>query len=120
MRFLIIILIGVSLSSCAYRDEVKAPETAEVPSKEARAEDRRQMFVYGRHSNAKELTLNFGGEPILLACGYIKLVGTVLGDDPQAVVEVGGKGVLLSLSDRIGDYRVISIIDKEVKICSGR
>ncbi len=118
VKYLLPILLAFCLSSCAYREPAPIVDSSENPTQEAHAETREQIFTYGRASSAREVILKFGDEPIALSCGYVKLTGTILGDNPQAVIEAGGKGVLLSIGEEIGDYKVAMIKDKEVKLCS--
>ena len=117
---ILIILLAFLCTSCASVPESKSTEEQEAPTKEAIVSERQPIYTYGQRANSRELILCFGGEPIAVSCGYIKLVGTIGGMDPQALIEIGGKGCLFSNGESVGEYKVVSIKDKEVKLCLGR
>ena len=112
-----IILAAILCSSCASAPETKSVEDEETPTKEAVVSERQPIYTYGQRSNSKELILFFGGEPASISSGYIKLVGTIGGKNPQALIEIGGKGRMFSNGELIGEYQIVSILNKEVKLC---
>ncbi|KAF0134832.1 MAG: hypothetical protein FD145_400 [Candidatus Saganbacteria bacterium] len=75
------------------------------------------LYVYGGIVNSKTIFLRFGEDPIPLSCGYVKLVGAVNSDFPEALIEVGGKGVRIEEGNAIGDYKIADINEREVKLC---
>lgn len=109
---LLFLLLLVFMTGC--REAVK-PElsTSSVPTPESTA-----LYVYGQNKNSSNLVLKVGGEPVTVAAGYIKLAGTILGDEPLAVIEMGGRGSVMRMGDEISDYQVVSISNREVKLCS--
>lgn len=111
-RHLLLFLLLIFVAGC--RESVK-PElsTASVATPESTA-----LYVYGQNKNPSNLVLKVGGEPVTVAAGYIKLAGTVLGDEPLAVLEIGGRGSVVEVGDRISEYRIFSISEREVKLCS--
>lgn len=114
----ILLLLMFTTTSCSSVPEAKPSDDSEaVPTKEAVVSERQPIYTYGQRSNSKELILFFGGEPASISCGYIKLVGTIGGSNPQALIEIGGKGRLFSNGELIGEYQVVSILNKEVKLC---
>jgi hypothetical protein len=101
-----------SEESVASQQSLDAQETqaasVELPSREA-------VFIYG---NAKDLPaqiiLRLGGAPLLLLSGYVRLVGIVAGENPAALVEVGGKGLALEVGDDFEGYQLSSIAQGKV------
>ena len=79
----------------------EGPVSAEVVSREA-------VFTYGEqgNDNPKELILTLNSQPLLLGQSYIRLVGVVYGDRKVALVEVGGRGSVLSRGDSLCGYAV--------------
>ncbi|MGB9613284.1 MAG: hypothetical protein ACPL4K_03805, partial [Candidatus Margulisiibacteriota bacterium] len=88
LKVAFIIIMLLTLSSCAFQNrttpvsnEVVGSEEAEVvesPSREA-------VFVYGNPKDLpKRLVLTLGSEPLLLPSGYVRLVGVVSGGKPTA------------------------------------
>ena len=119
-NLLFIIFIAFLTTSCSSVPDAKPTEDQETATKEAIVSERQPIYTYGQKTNSKELILNFGGEPIAISCGYIKLVGTIGGENPQALIEIGGKGCLFSIGESVGEYNIISINNKEVKLCLGK
>jgi len=106
------------IPSCSFyeapaRSEKVQPET----TAEAYASPRKALYVYGQKTNTKQITIFYGGDPIPLSCGYVKLVGAVRGEGSLALLEIGGKGSCFALGDKVGDYRIVEISEKEVKLC---
>ncbi|HTY12857.1 MAG TPA: hypothetical protein VMD02_01570 [Candidatus Omnitrophota bacterium] len=116
----LLLLLAFALSSCSYSEQTPTTTSNETPTVEVETPSRGPVLVYGRPANGKEITLRFGAEPVMLSCGYVRLTGTVLGDDPGAVIEIGGKGLVFGIGEEIGGYRIASIDDKEVKLCLKR
>ena len=108
---LLFLLLLLFVAGC--REAVK-PELSptSVPTPESSA-----VYVYGQNKNTNDLVLKVGGEPVTVAAGYIKLAGTVLGEEPLAVLEIGGRGQVCRVGEEVSDYQVISISEREVKLC---
>jgi len=119
--FLLLAMMVLVLSSCASRDEKSAINTeGSVATEEAEVVDypsREAVFVYGKQKELpKVLILKFGGEPILLPSGYVRLVGVVSGGNPLALIEVGGRGLCLQLGETFSGYQVAVIDQREIKL----
>jgi len=119
MRYIILILsASLILSSCSfYEAPARSVEVQGTVTVEASASERQALYVYGQKVNSKEVTLYYGGDPLPLSCGYVKLVGAVRGRKSWALLEIGGKGSCFALGDKVGDYRIVEINEKEVKLC---
>jgi len=122
MKCLLFLLAALTLSSCSfYEAPAKSAEIQETPTVEAAAPERQALYIYGQKINSKEVILGYGGEPLPLSCGYVRLVGTVNGEnEPIALLEIGGRGAACLMGDKVGEYRVVSINEREVELCSGK
>jgi hypothetical protein len=122
MRCLFILFTAFLLSSCSfYETPAKSAEIQETPTAEAAAPERQALYVYGQKLTSREITLHYGGEPLPLSCGYVRLVGTVNGvNEPIALLEIGGRGAACLPGDKVGEYKVVSINEREVELCSGK
>lgn len=117
LLFFFIPILMIFTSSCTSPQPEKTSEVQETPTVEAKTDERKPVFVYGQKSDAEKIDLRFGGEPIPTSSGYLKLVGTIGGVYPQAIIEIGGKGKIFSSGDNIGSYKIVSIKEMEVKLC---
>lgn len=117
-----VLFTALFLSSCSFNEApAKSDEGQETPTVEASAPERQALYVYGQKINAREITLQYGGEPLPLSCGYVRLVGVVSGDEAAvALLEIGGRGAACLMGNRVGEYKVVSISEKEVKLCLGK
>jgi len=116
-NILIIIPIILINISCSYMPEQKPVNVQEGPTAEASTIDRQPIYVYGQKSDLSKIILHFNDDPISISCGYIKLKGIVAGEDPQVLIEVGGKGEILSTGEKLGEYKIVSISNEEVELC---
>jgi len=107
------------MPSCSlYEAPARSVEVQTEVTAEAHTPARKALYVYGQNTNTRQITIFYGGDPIPLACGYVKLVGAVRGEGSLALLEIGGKGSCFALGDKVGDYRIAEISEKEVKLCS--
>jgi hypothetical protein len=124
LKLLFLILLILALSSCssnkekveAAMDENEANEGFE-PSVEVKA--REPLYIYENHPDkigSKEVDLGMNKEPLLLSSGYVRLVGVVSGGKPLALVEVGGRGLCLEPGEELGEYKVMEISEKSVRL----
>ena len=118
LKFIFIVLLILALSSCASIKEEpgdgfeKEPEmiVEEAPSVEA--DVRQPIYVYENHPervNLSKVFLKLNAEPLLLPNGYVRLAGVVSGGRPMALVEVGGRGIVVGRGDQVCGYKLISI-----------
>ena len=116
-NILIIIPLMLINISCSYMPEQKPVNVQESATPEASTNDRKPIYVYGQKSDLSRITLHFTDDPISISRGYIKLKGIISGEDPQALIEVGGKGEILSTGEKLGEYQIVSISNEEVELC---
>jgi len=120
---LILVIVAVVISSCASKkaEEVKPPAEAddEVASGEA-APQEGPVFTYDDAKiidQAQEICLTFSDEPVQLpGVGFIKLKGIILGKEPMALVDVGGRGIMVAKGGRAGEYVVAEIREGFVRL----
>ena len=126
LKLIFIILLILALSSCSGIKE-KAEENLERDESEAMVEQRASieaavrepLYVYKNQPEgiaSRNVTLTLNEEPLLLPNGYVRLVGVVSGGRPMALVEVGGRGLCVEIGNRVGDYRVVSILAKKIRL----
>lgn len=121
----LLILIVFFLCSCAAPQEeksVSADDAADdgiaVEEESQPAQSREALYIYN-NSNVEaspEIILSLNSRPLLLAAGYIRLVGVVSGGKPIALLEVAGKGLCVGVGEKIENYKVVSIGEGEVKL----
>jgi hypothetical protein len=122
LKFFTLILLGLFLVSCAPSKEGQleiAKDDAEMVEEEmitVEADSREALFVYDQQLQpAKdELILKFDDEPLLLASGYVRLVGVVSGGMPLALLEVGGRGLCAGVGEEVAEYKITQIAGKSV------
>ncbi|MFA6431612.1 MAG: hypothetical protein WCV91_04460 [Candidatus Margulisiibacteriota bacterium] len=116
LLLILLLMITIFSSSCA-NNEPDKPNEKQIEVSEGSQNDetstREALFVYGTRSKS-EISLVFGGEPLLLSSSYARLVGVVCGGRPVACLEVGGKGAALSLGELVDGYRIIQIMNNKV------
>ncbi len=71
-------------------------------------------------SKPQTINLTLSAPPQDLGFGFVRLAGIVKGGTFLAVIEVGGKGMLLKQRDLICGYRVQRISEKGVILCLKR
>ena len=81
------------------------------------AESKPIYVVQNKKDIANKVILHQGAEPVALSFGFLKLAGTITGDHPMALLEIDGKGSSFQLNDRINDYQIVSINEREVQLC---
>jgi len=120
---LFLLILILSLSSCSVVDHKQASKEEEKINFEQKtsveAESREPVFVYNNQSAKlpKNLFLALNDKPRLLADGYAKLIGVVLGSScGVALVEMGGQERCLRQGEDWGEYRVASITGKGIKL----
>jgi len=116
LAYTILLLMSLGLSACSSPAQPqKAAVTEEKPEPPAAAGS--ALYVYQTHNqtNSPSLTLYMGAEPSALAVGYVRLVGVV---GQIILLEIGGRGALVGVGDRVGEYVVQNISESEVKLCS--
>ncbi len=121
IKLIFLVLAILALSSCSSRPEqveVKAEEeelrVEEEIAPTAEAEAREAVYIYKAHPgqvSSDKITLAMNDDPLLLPDGYVRLVGVVSGGKPIAVIEVGGRGVVVERGDQVCGYTLI-LIDK--------
>lgn len=124
LKLFSVIFVALFLVSCsnskekaaAEREEDKTEIVEQVSSVEI--ETREPIYVYGHHQEKilKEVILRLNAEPLLLSSSYVRLVGVVSGGRPMAVIEVGGRGLCIGVGEEVGEYMVVGISEKEVKL----
>lgn len=130
-RWFVCFMLGMSLflvASCS-SNNVKPedprpapddePEQA-IPTAEAAPEEG-PIFTYEGDKISgpaePEIYLTFQSEPVQIpGQGYVKFKGAITGDRPVAVVEIAGKGVVLNLGERVGEYVVRQITEGYVRL----
>lgn len=120
-----LIIVMLLLSSCSPKETITVnPQSAaddepflDLPiSKEATS--RKPVFVYSEKENlSKEgIVLRINNEPILLTSGYVRLVGVVSGGRPMALLEVGGRGLVVGIGDEVSGYNISHISKDRIKL----
>ena len=124
-KVLFLLILVLLLSSCSavnHKEETntKVDEAVALGQKPSfEAESREPVFVYNNQSAKlpKNLFLALNDKPQLLADGYAKLIGVVLGSScGVALVEMGGQERCLRQGEDWGEYRVASITGKGIKL----
>lgn len=123
IKIFILILTALLLVSCSPSKEKGLETTKEEPEMVMVEEEttletdsREALFVYDQPlmSDKNELILKLESEPLLLASGYIRLVGVVSGGKPLALLEVGGRGLCVGIGEEVGEYIIAKISRKSV------
>ena len=118
--FLILLLCSCSPVIQKNGNNLKEDEPIAIERKPSgEAESRAPVFVYNNQSAKlpKNLFLALNDKPQLLADGYAKLIGVVLGSScGVALVEMGGQERCLRQGEDWGEYRVASITGKGIKL----
>lgn len=74
---------------------------------------RQPVYLYGegnQAAKAEKITLHINNEPLLLDKSYVRLVGVVSGGRrPVALVDVGGRGIVLSQGEELCGYQVLLV-----------
>jgi hypothetical protein len=118
--------IVVMLSSCSSdREKAEVPleeKEIEVVQEQAAAPEalaRKPVFIYQdqpEQISSQEVILRLNAEPVLLSSGYVRLVGVVSGGRPLALIEVAGKGLGVAAGEEVGDYKVLWISERGIKL----
>ena len=66
-------------------------------------------------SNPSKIFIN--KEPVETSLGFIRVAGLIAGDDLSALLEIGGRGTLVSVGQSLGIYRVARISEEGVILC---
>lgn len=91
------------------------PPQIEQPVATAEVSESGPLYIYGEQTVAqKELALNLDDAPFLLNNSYIGLAGVVWGRQKIALVNVGGRGLVLVEGDFWQEYRVDQITRKSL------
>ncbi|MFH1542402.1 MAG: hypothetical protein ABIE84_04850 [bacterium] len=92
----------ISLEEQEALENIPEPIT---PSREA-------LYVYNAQAQVKNdrVELRINNEPLLLKDSYVRLVGVVSGGRPRALIDVGGRGVVVGCLDDFYGYSVESIL----------
>jgi len=118
VRIFLIILLSLSLTSCTSLKgpaEVKSSTLSQKSTREA--EGGPALYVYNKNQNTKEIRLRYGEDPVAVSNSYLKLVGTINGKRPLALIEIGGRGVSFVVGEKVSGYLVSSINKNEVRLC---
>lgn len=121
----LLVIASLLFSSCSPKETITVnPESAaddepflDLPaSKEVSS--RKPVFVYSEKDNLskEEIVLRINNEPILLTSGYVRLVGVVSGGRPMALLEVGGRGLVVGVGDEISGYLISHISKDRIKL----
>lgn len=79
-------------------------------SAEAAPPSREAVYIYNdRTSSRRKIILHLGGEPSLLSSGYVRLVGVVRGGSPTACLEIGGRGLAVSIGETVDGFSIRQI-----------
>lgn len=80
------------------------PETLDT----GQASSREVVYVYKEQQEnlTDELKIKLNAAPLLLGSGYVRLAGVVSGVKPMALIEVGGRGLVVEQGDQLQGYRV--------------
>ncbi|MFC1571124.1 hypothetical protein ACFL31_01065 [Candidatus Margulisiibacteriota bacterium] len=136
LGLLFIIAVSLFMVSCSSPEDkvevsLEEQEAAEnidehVPSPEA---SRKPLYVYGDKAQAgpDTVTLKLNSEPLLLTGSYVRLVGVVSGGRPVhrsskseggpiALIEVGGRGLILGKGESIKGYKLFKIGDNSINL----
>lgn len=120
MKLELLILMVFFLCSCAAPQEEKSvsADNAANDGMVEEAPTREALYVYNNNAieTSPEIILSLNSRPLLLAAGYIRLVGVVSGGKPIALLEVAGKGLCVGVGEKIENYKVVSIGEGEVKL----
>ena len=111
---MVLLIMGILLftTSCSTPQE-ETIKVTEQPVITAEAEESGPLYVYGEQAVAQsELVLNLDDAPLLLNDSYIRLAGVVCGRRRIALVDVGGRGLILIEGDNWQDYRVGQVTRK--------
>ncbi len=109
-------------------EEQEAAEAIEEQTPSVEVESRKPLYVYNNRptENPGKLTLKLNNEPLLLPNGYVRLVGVVSGPacrtgrgKSRALIEVAGKGRCVGVGDKVGRYKVVSVLSKEIQLARG-
>jgi Tfp pilus assembly protein PilP len=122
LKFFTLVLAALLLVSCSpardgdletIKEEAK---TAKEESTTKEADSRETLFVYDQPlaSKKEELILSLESAPLLLAPGYVRLVGVVSGGKPLALLEVGGRGLCVEVGKEVGEYKIAKIANQEI------
>ncbi|MEA3492937.1 MAG: hypothetical protein U9R38_00965 [Candidatus Margulisiibacteriota bacterium] len=126
IKIILLLIIPVLLfSSCSPKEAIVVnprPAADDEPfldlpaSKEG--ESRKPVFVYNEKDNLakEEILLRINSEPILLTSGYVRLVGVVSGGRPMALLEVGGRGLVVGVGEEVSEYIVSYIVKDRIRL----
>jgi hypothetical protein len=121
--FLLILVLLLSSCSVANHKEEKSTKVDDAVGFEQRpsveAESREPVFVYNNQSAKlpKRIFLALNEKPQLLADGYTRLIGVVMGSTCRvALVEMAGQEKCLRQGEDWGEYRVANITEKGIKL----
>ena len=115
-KVLILLIAIIFMSSCSSPEEEVGVEEEGMAVKQT---TREAVYVYSRNGNKpSKVSLNFANEPLPLSCGYVRLVG-VVGDGGGriALLEIGGRGLIVRVGDKVDNYIVSTISEKGVVLC---
>ena len=126
LKLILLILAILALSSCASVKE-KAEVSPEGEESEiiveqassAEAEIRKPIYVYENQPEKvtlSKVSLKLNAEPLLLSNGYVRLVGVVSGGRPMALIEIGGRGRSVEIGEEVGEYKIVNILGKAVRL----
>jgi hypothetical protein len=114
LRLLPLLTLLVALSACAapgpkeVRPQTKSYSSAETEGIEVVT--REAVYLYNEtKALSRQVTIKIGGEPFLLPSGYARLAGVVSGGRPVAWLEIGGRGLAVSLGETVDGYRITRI-----------
>ncbi len=133
-KIILFIFLMLFLSSCSSnrqsqqivgdKGEIEEISTIEssVPSPEA--DLRGPIYTYSNEKTTrifsrKEILLTCPNEPLLLPNGYVRLTGILYGEKPLAVIEIGGRGMVVEEGGSVGGYIVQRIDDAGVLLKKG-
>lgn len=123
-----ILLSSLTLVSCSTPQEEpiseNKPTLEEQEALEEKEPTREAVYIHNNDNSNNPpiqdniIILNIGGEPLQLNTGYIRLVGTVCrGGTSYALLELSGQGLSVKRGEKIAEYFVSSIKEREVKLC---
>lgn len=109
LLIVLVLMTSFVLTSCSGREEAIEP----APSDEAPEEP-----VVFKHKDKRATHIVVGPQPSETPLGFLRFAGAIRGERASALIEIGGRGTLVSVGDTIGGFRVESIGREEVVLCA--
>src|SRR3989339_605586 len=78
------------------------------------AVSQKPVFLYSKQMGT---IISLNNEPVETLLGFVRVAGVMSGAPARALLEIGGKGVLIARGEALGPYKVEKISEKEVILC---